>query len=205
MFRLCLSNPLIVDASFGHLPGFRTKSQLDIDRIHKDLSQYAGQDDKDAIVSKTYPTKRVCDDLKLRIHHSLGSTSISLLEEITGSRVCSGICNAEAYYRLGLFALSSARNSGELQGLWTGNAVFQDEGQHNANFNDAKSTHSSTLEARKFFQCAIINAPPSSFNLTKNILRCLALVMGPVRTQQVQFRFVELFCVLDQFDFTFFA
>ena len=121
----------------------------------------------------------MCDDLKLRIHHSLGSTSISLLEEITCSRVCSGICNAEAYYRLGLFALSSARNSGELQGLWTGNAVFQYEDQHNVNFYDAESTHLSTLEARKFFQCALINAPPSSFNLTKNILRCLALVMGP--------------------------
>jgi hypothetical protein len=186
--RLDLSNPLIVDVSFQHVPGFRTKSQLDIDRVHKDLSQYAGQDNSDAIVSATFFTKRVCDDLKLRIQHSIGSRligidspamSIALLEEITGSKFCSGMCNAEAYYRLGLFALRSARKSGELQGLWTGNAVFQDEGQHNIYFNDVESTASSTLEARKFFQCALINAPPASFDLTKNILRCLALVTGP--------------------------
>ncbi|KAL3766413.1 hypothetical protein ACHAW5_008650 [Stephanodiscus triporus] len=186
--RLDLSNPLIVDVSFQHVPGFRIKSQLDIDRVHKDLSQYAGQDNKDSIVSTTFFTKRVCDDLKLRIHHSIGSrligidlpnSSIALLEEITGSKFSSGMCNAEAYYRLGLFALRSARKCGELQGLWTGNAVFLDEGQHKINFNGVESTASSTLEARKFFQCALRNAPPASSDLTKNILRCLALVTGP--------------------------
>ncbi|KAL3816332.1 hypothetical protein ACHAXA_011432, partial [Cyclostephanos tholiformis] len=193
---LCKSkNALAFDVSFQHVPDFRAKYQLDIDRIYQYLSQYSGQDDKDTFISTSYFTKRVCDDLKLRIHHHLGSrlididlteTSRAHLEEITGSRFPSGICNAEAYYRLGLVALSSLRKSGELQRMWAQNAVFPDERQLKAYSDDDKSSVSSVLEARQFFRCALMNAPPASFDLTKNILRCLALVTGPTEGESAK-------------------
>jgi hypothetical protein len=86
---------------------------------------------------------------------------------------------SEAYYRLGLVALSSSRDSGELQGLWAGKAVFQGDRHSGANSNYDNFTLSATLKARQYFRCALSNAPPASFDLTKNILRCLALVTGP--------------------------
>lgn len=188
MLTFGLSPIYLVDISFQHVPDFRARSRLDIDRIYQFLSQYSSQDNSDTFIPKAYFTKRVCDDLKLRIHPNLGSrlididlfeTSKALLDEITSSKFPSGICNAEAYYRLGLVALSSSRDSGELQGLWAGKAVFQDDRHRDANSKYGNISLSSTLKARQLFRCALSNAPPASFDLTKNVLRCLALVTGP--------------------------
>jgi separase len=147
----------------------------------KDLSQYDGQDIADTSLLTSSFMMRVCDDLKLRLIANDSSKSVAL-DEITRSKYSSGMCNAEAYYQLGLTGLSSARQSGELHRLWTGNAVFHDgDDPPNANFDDAESkVDSYLLEARNFFQCALETAPPASHDLTRNILRCLALVMGPV-------------------------
>ena len=89
--------------SFRRVPGFRAKCRLYMKKLHKDLSQYAGQENMDAIVS-TFFTKRICDDMKLRLTCTDSpNLSTELLYDIIGSKFCSVICNAEAYYRLGLF------------------------------------------------------------------------------------------------------
>lgn len=110
--------------SFRHVPGFRAKCRLCMKKFHKDLSQYAGQESMDAIVS-TFFTKRICDDMTLRLTCT-GSpnSSTELLYDIIDCKFCSVVCSAEAYYRLGLFALMWASDSGELQRLWVGNANF---------------------------------------------------------------------------------
>ena len=147
----------------------------------KDLSQYDGQNIADTSLQTSSFMMRICDDMKLRLIGNDSSKSIAL-DEITRSKFSSGMCNAEAYYQLGLTGLSSARKSGELHRLWTGNAVFHDDDDdpHKANVDDAESkVDSYLLEARNFFQCALESAPPASHDLTRNILRCLALVTGP--------------------------
>ena len=151
----------------------------------KDLSQYDGQNIADTSLQTSSFMMRICDDMKLRLIGNDSSKSIAL-DEITRSKFSSGMCNAEAYYQLGLTGLSSARKSGELHRLWTGNAVFHDDDDdpHKANVDDAESkVDSYLLEARNFFQCALESAPPASHDLTRNILRCLALVTGPVEEE----------------------
>lgn len=103
------------------------------------------------------------------------------MREIINSKGGSGICNAEACYRLGLVALDEARESGELQTLWNGHSVELNEASYT--HTDLGHCDSNLSEARKFFQSALSHAPPASFNLTKNILRCLALVTGPQEGQ----------------------
>jgi len=150
-------------------------------RLCKGLGQHVGQVQTNALVPNTFLAKRACIELKTRIHCGIGSGFLSidavdeavssLLEEVTQSKFSTGISNAEAYYQLGLIALRESRTSGQLQELWNEDSISNG------------STLRSTFEARKLFHFALAQAPPSSFILTKNILRCLALVTGPTDEQ----------------------
>ena len=150
-------------------------------RLCKELCHYVGQDHTNELDPVSVLSKRACIELKTRIHRSvsLGVLSIdtegkplsSMLEEVTQSSLSPGISNSEAYYLLGLIALRESRTRGELQELW------------NVDTNSDKSTFCCTNEARMLFSRALTQAPPASFILTKNILRCLALVTGPTDEQ----------------------
>ena len=130
------------------------------------------QDNVDTMVPLSFFTRKVGAELKLRINRD-PSHELSILKEITNSNDGPSICNAEAYYRLGLIALGKARDSGELRSLW----------------DDQDTSHELlleyTFEVRKLFHCALTNAPPASFPLMKNILRSLALITGPKEGQPI--------------------
>lgn len=128
-------------------------------------------------------TSQVATELRLRMYRNGGTELLKtmpnvILEQITSSNSGSRICNAEAFYQLGLLALFKAREQGELCTLWSEHATgIAGNGSCRDGFSDAQL--SSTTEARECFRCALSNAPPASCTLTKNILRCLALVSGP--------------------------
>jgi len=188
---LCKSkNALAYDDSFWRVPCFRAKHYLFINRVYRELNHCASQDTTNTMVPMAYLMRRAGVELKLRIYRDPGSgqfdtassdkSTTAILKEIIDSRFGSGMCNAEAYYRLGLISLSKARENGELQILWNEHAIVaHKEFTGHADVGDCDSILFSTLEARTFFQRALTSAPPASFNLTKNILRCLALVTGP--------------------------
>lgn len=150
-------------------------------RLCDQLRNYLGHDHATELVPSTVLAKRACIELKTRIYCGFDSRNTSIdsaceslssqLEEITQSSLSTGIANSEAYYELGLIALREARTRGELQELWNED-TFSNE-----------STHCFTANARKLFSQALTMAPPASFILTKNILRCLALVTGPTDEQ----------------------
>ncbi len=150
-------------------------------RLCKELCRYVGRDHSNALDPVTVLLKRACMELKTRIHRSVGSGLLSIdtageplsymLEEVTQSSLSTGISNSEAYYLMGLIALRESRTRGELQELW------------NVDTNSDKSTFCCTNEARMLFSRALTQAPPPSFILTKNILRCLALATGPEQNE----------------------
>lgn len=179
-------DPQIVDESFRHVHSFRAKSHLYMSQLYKELGRYVGQDNSDKSVPSTFLVGRACIELKIRIHRCIHSRVVcgdsadesesAILEEIAYSKLSTGVSNAEAYYQLGMIALQRARTSGEIQGLWKEESILPEESACRAHL---ESSLSFTYEARKLFRCALRQAPPASFNLTKNILRCLALVNGP--------------------------
>ena len=162
--------------SFCHLPSYRTKCHAYIGQEYEQLLSISDQDNADTVVPLSFFTRKVGAELKLRIYRdpSNETSMSSILKEITDSNNGSNICNAEAYYRLGLIALGEARDSGELRSLW------DDQNDTSQEFTDQ---YDSTFEARKLFHWALANAPPASFLLTKNILRSLALMTGPKQGQ----------------------
>ena len=155
------------------MPSYAAKSHTYITQVYKQLKKCTSQEDANTNVPLSYFIRRVGAELKLRRYRNSSDNSIStIMTEITASKYGSGICNAEAYYHLGLIELRKARDNGELQTLWNDHAIDSDE--VSLGLGD-----SNLLEARKLFHYAISEAPPASHNLTKNILRCLALVTGP--------------------------
>ncbi|KAL7541613.1 hypothetical protein ACHAXR_011062 [Thalassiosira sp. AJA248-18] len=166
-------NILAYNYALRHSPGFSKKAHLYIDRVYKELNRCVSED-RDALVPLVYFTRRAGFELKLRMVRD----RVCDLNELIDLKFGSGMGNAEAYYRLGLIALSKARDDGELQVLWKDHAGEEEECDYSA-FNGCNSHLPHTLEAKKFFENALTNAPSASFNLTKNILRSLALVTGP--------------------------
>ena len=147
-------------------------------RLCKELDHFVRQFHTHELVPNTVLANRACIELKTRIHCGLGNQRLDLadesayvLEEVVQSNFPPGISISEAYYQLGLVALMEARTRGEIQQLW------------NEGTNSIECTLSSTTKARVLFSRALKQAPPASCILTKNILRCLALVTGPTDEQ----------------------
>ena len=189
------------DDSLCHMPHFKTKASYYIDRVYNELtsisedrvafpslSLISNADTKNngaVPVSMAYFTRRATTELKLRMLRDPGSglsghvskSTTTMLAEITNAGY--GFCNTEAYYHFGLIALGKARDNGELNTLWKEHAAVPNSEEHcHVDFNGGASTQF-TLEARFLFKTALINAPPASSDITKKILRCLALVSGP--------------------------
>ena len=125
-----------------------------------------------------------------------------IYKEICSYPSASGLDRSYAYYRLGRISLQDAKANGNLQNLWKRN---DDDsflsglsfGRHfsavplgtpNSNYNEERNTYlrSEPLsDARKYFREALNYAGSSTQQLTKNILRCLALVTGPERFDEL--------------------
>ena len=101
--------------------------------------------------------------------------------ETIGSDFSSGLSVAEAYYELGLIALSRASANGELRQLWGEHASVM--GDNKPKDNDEPSNCEDVAEAKNLFGAALKSAPPASHEISKKILRCLALVSGPGSTK----------------------
>ncbi len=85
--------------------------------------------------------------------------------------------NAEFYYEVGLKVLNDHKSRLELHSLWKNYSVHA---QDTMEVDDATiSSMENIIQVRELFRHAWKLAPPSSANLTKKILRCLALVLGP--------------------------
>ncbi|KAL7551191.1 hypothetical protein ACHAWF_014394, partial [Thalassiosira exigua] len=171
-------NVLAYDDCLRSSPRSELKTQLNIGRIIEEVEHFARIDDARTLVPSSDFTGRTMNELKLRIARdpsanlfctdTVDESMVRTLKEIASSKYGSGGSKAEAVYKLGLVALSKARDNGELEVLWC-------EG-----FDGDDSTEfPHTVDARKCFRRALDKAPPASFTLTKNILRCLALVTGP--------------------------
>jgi len=88
--------------------------------------------------------------------------------------------SAEFYYEMGLKVLNNRRSRLELYSLWKKHSVYA----HDIEVDDTTiSSMQNIIQARELLRCAWKIAPPSSANLTKQILRCLALVLGPENSE----------------------
>ena len=85
-------------------------------------------------------------------------------------------CRAWALYYLGLSELETARKTGALSKLWSGWSNIIDDGVDNSK---RRSIAKCIKNARSHFLAALPLAGPASELLTRNVLRCLALVTGP--------------------------
>ena len=144
---------------------------------------------QDTLVPLEVFTRRAGTELKLRVFREpisdllgcdqIDDSAAESIDELIDLKFGAGICNAEAYYRLGLIALSKAKMHGELRILWRGHAISNEEDMDSSLGDSDYNTLPNTFEARTLLQKALANAPPASFPQTKNIMRYLALVCGP--------------------------
>ena len=81
-------------------------------------------------------------------------------------------CRCEAFYLMGLLYLQKSRESGSLANLWK-DASLESEKQDEDGGGDC------IAKARDSFRSALSLSGPASSVLTRNILRSLALVLGP--------------------------
>jgi hypothetical protein len=118
---------------------------------------------------------------------SLSSCGINLEAENTVAACCKEIvesslspasCRAWSFYFLGLIELRNARRSGELALLW--------QGHSNGDIEPLQELPlTCTEKARGFFLSSLPFLGPASELLTRNVLRCLALVTGPEQTNEL--------------------
>jgi len=135
-------------------------------------------------------------------NQDFGFNPCDIYKEICSHPSTSGLDCSYAYYRLGRISLKDAKANGNLQNLWKRNddnsflSGFSFEthfsalplGTPNSSCNEERNTylHSEPLsDARNYFRKALNYAGSSTQQLTKNILRCLALVIGPERFDEL--------------------
>ena len=113
----------------------------------------------------------------LRSKATCNSESIQILEHITCSNLAPSDCRAESFYILGMYYLEKGRDCGELRELWTGHSSFSDGIERTRS---DRTSPTPTLDKAKdlLFQAASISGPASSLK-SRNILRSLALTVGP--------------------------
>lgn len=102
-----------------------------------------------------------------------------LCMEITQSLYTPILCRAWAYYYMGLVELHNARHSGDLQLLWKDHSIGYKESASNGSFSNGQSSESIHL-AQKHFKDALAIIGPASQLLSRNVMRSLALVSGPI-------------------------
>lgn len=106
--------------------------------------------------------------------------STQILEVLISSNYTPSECRAEALYILGMDYLEKGRQHGDLQVLWRGHSSTRYESHGDAMRSEGRSP---LLNRAKdlLFQAASFAGPASSL-LARNILRTLALVLGPEET-----------------------
>lgn len=115
---------------------------------------------------------------------SNASSSSSLYRIVSESGYTSGLSRARSYYHIGLDFLADARRNGELNQLWEGSSQFVGGGVPTCDTSregpsPTASFFSSIASARESFTKAAALAGPASTLLSRQVMRCLALVTGP--------------------------
>jgi hypothetical protein len=105
------------------------------------------------------------------------NTVVTCCEEILESSLSPVLCRAWSFYFLGLIELGNARRTGELALLWQGHSNGDIEPLQESPF-------TYTEKSRELFLSSLPFLGPASELLTRNVLRCLALVTGPERTNE---------------------
>ena len=153
------------DKALRHVPGF--KAELYIDLAYRSLRENATE-------GTDLFTKRA--ELELLLSRATRqSDETTAYRETIGSDFSSGLSVAEAYYELGLIALSRASENGELRQLWGKHSSAMSENDDNNELTNLEDV----AKAKELFGAALKSAPPASHEISKKILRCLALVSGP--------------------------
>lgn len=169
------------DDCFRHVPYYERQCDGFISLAQQSIFGLANQLGSDTSTDVLIPlVSPIRAEIKLRSiwrHHDKSDTP-DILSSIVKSHDATPNCLVDAYFKLGLEALDKARSTNELYHLWKDHAVFpgKNQGQEVV---DCDSSLLHTLQARKYFNCALLHANPASAYTTKNILRCLALVTGP--------------------------
>lgn len=112
------------------------------------------------------------------------SMASDLLTEITETSSASAPCRAWAHYYLGLVYIKTARQDGALQNLWTDHAGHAygcnaDEPP----YDDQEGQHAIAI-ARSHLREALALVGPASDALSRDAMRCLALLTGPSRREE---------------------
>ena len=114
---------------------------------------------------------------------SNASSPSSLYRIVSESGYTSGLSRARSYYHIGLEFLSHARRNGELNQLWDGSSQFvggEVPTCDTANEGPIPTAPFSNISsARESFTKAAALAGPASTLLSRQVMRCLALVTGP--------------------------
>jgi hypothetical protein len=105
-------------------------------------------------------------------------TVVTCCKEILESSLSPVLCRAWSFYFLGLIELRNARRTGELALLWQGHSNSDIEPLQ-------ESPLTCTSKSRELFLSSLPFLGPASELLTRNVLRCLALVTGPERTNEL--------------------
>ena len=184
LFKLTLTADTVV---YEHVASLRenTYAQLnEVYRLHTELNSIVC---KESLVNVPLTTFTTSTDIELQLKKALhpdksGVNSLSeesaSMNDIAESSSSPSSCRAEAYYRLGLHALTFAKKNGELTFLWKNHSIFAREDDDTMDTDDP-SLLTNIIRAREYFLRAWIHAAPASDYLTKRILRSLALVTGP--------------------------
>jgi hypothetical protein len=103
---------------------------------------------------------------------------VACCKEIVESSLSPASCRAWSFYFLGLIELRNARRTGELALLW--------QGHSNGDIEPLQELPLiCTDKSRECFLSSLPFLGPASELLTRNVLRCLALVTGPERTNEL--------------------
>ena len=171
---------LTYNDSFRFVPDYKSQCDTFLSLAHKSISSLTNQSlpaiPIDVLVG---PTEQ---EIKIRMIRQEGCSSSSqgALENLVNNHKNTRSCLAEAYFDLGMEALEKARSGNELNQLWTDCAVFScgSEIGEDREISDP-SLMPNIIQARQYFNCALLHAKPASCFTTKKVLRCLALASGP--------------------------
>lgn len=106
------------------------------------------------------------------------SRVLACCKEIVESPLSPASCRAWSFYFLGLIELKNARKTGELALLWQGHTNCDIEPL-------AAMPMKSAEKSCEFLLSSLPFLGPASELLTRNVFRCLALVTGPERTNEL--------------------
>jgi hypothetical protein len=106
------------------------------------------------------------------------NTVVACCKEVVDSSLSPASCRAWSFYFLGLIELRNAKRTGELALLWQGHSNCDIEPLRESPLTYAE-------KSRAYFLSSLPFLGPASELLTRNVLRCLALVTGPERTNEL--------------------